>query len=58
VPHFVFDGFNTAFKAVSAVTFGAKAKAVSTSNAVEAHIFLSPILITQLAFPLLAPGLT
>jgi hypothetical protein len=43
---------------VSAVTFGAKAKAESTSNAVEAHILLFPVFIAQLAFPLLAPGST
>ena len=58
MPRFAFYGLNMDFKAVSAVTFGAKAKAESASNAVEAHILSFPVFIAQLAFPLLAPGST
>ena len=46
------------FKAVSAVSFVAEAETVSTANAEVAHISSLPILITQLAFSLLAAGTT
>jgi hypothetical protein len=51
------DLINMSFKAVSVISFGADAETVSTANAVVAHISSFPILITQLAFLLLAEGM-
>jgi hypothetical protein len=53
-PHLI----HMSFKAVSAISFVAEAATVSTANAEVAHISSLPILITQLAFSLLAAGTT
>lgn len=44
---FVFDGFDTAFTAVLAITFSANAKGICAQNAVKANISSLSLLKTQ-----------